>query len=163
MSSFNPNSITGEIDGKLTSIKKGSRITEQSPEHFIVTSGDKITELFLSSTALLSDGNAIDGIEVKIQSEKERILSERFGGDQKGTGAGSTKGMILKAPMPGMVKAVSVAVGDKVQKNTQVLVLEAMKMENSISAGFAGVVKKIYAETGVSVEKNMPLIEFSQE
>jgi biotin carboxyl carrier protein len=53
-------------------------------------------------------------------------------------------------------------VGDSVEKQTQVLVLEAMKMENSITAGFAGKVSKIHITAGTSVEKNMPMMEFEQ-
>jgi len=35
-------------------------------------------------------------------------------------------------------------------------------MENSIMAGFVGIVSKLHVEAGVSVEKSMPLAEFSQ-
>ena len=151
----------GEIDGKQVSVKGLSHVIEQGTGHFIVTSGDESKEIFLTSSGLLSDGNALDGIEVSIESKRERIIRDRFsGGRANGSAAVNAKGMILKAPMPGMVKAISVAVGDSVQKNTQVLVLEAMKMENSIAAGFAGVVSKIHIEAGMSIEKNIPLIEF---
>ena len=163
MSSFNPDSHRGEIDGKPASLKKQLEATQQEKHHFIITSGKEVIEVFLHPSGLFSDGNGIDGIEVKLESEKERLMRESFGNGQKVAGANNTKGMVLKAPMPGMVKTVSVAVGDKVQKTTQVLVLEAMKMENSISAGFVGIVKMVYAETGLSVEKNMPLVEFGKE
>lgn len=153
--------IQGKIEGKPAAAKRAFSVWEQSPDHFTVDTGTAITELFLTSSRLLSDGNALDGIEVTIESDRERLINEHFAKDQIVASA-KTKGMLLKAPMPGMVRAVSVAVGDKVQKNTQVLVLEAMKMENSIAAGFAGVVSKIHVESGMSVEKNMTLIEFAQ-
>jgi biotin carboxyl carrier protein len=151
--------IQGKIEGKTVIAEGDFHVSEQSPNHFIVGTGNSATELFLTSQGLLSDGNSVDGIEVLIESERERIISKHFANDLL-TVSSKTKGLVLKAPMPGMVKAVSVAVGDKVQKNSQVLVLEAMKMENSITAGFAGVVSKIYVEAGKSVEKNMPLVEF---
>ena len=43
--------------------------------------------------------------------------------------------------MPGVVKAVSVAVGDKVGEGQECAVVEAMKMQNSLSSGVTGVVK----------------------
>lgn len=153
--------IQGKIEGKSVASKDIIHVSQQSPNHFTVDMGNGVTELFLTSNGLLSDGNALDGIEVSIESDRERLISDHFTKDQAITSS-KTKGMLLKAPMPGMVRAVSVAVGDKVQKNTQVLVLEAMKMENSIAAGFAGVVSKIHIEPGMSVEKSMPLIEFTQ-
>jgi biotin carboxyl carrier protein len=155
------NEIIGKIEGKQAAAVGLSEVSEQNSDHFIVTSGERALEIFLSSSGLLSDGNALDGIEVLLDSEKERIIRERFSKYQTaGVAGGTTKGMILKASMPGMVKAISVSVGDLVQKETQVLVLEAMKMENSITAGFTGVVSNIYIAAGTSVEKNMPLIEF---
>lgn len=154
-------SIQGIIDGKSALSSETSKVFEVSPEHFIVISGNETTEIFLSAQGNLSDGNGIDGVEVTVESERERIINKHFAFEQTSSTA-KVKGMILKAPMPGMVRAVSVKVGDKVQKNTQILVLEAMKMENSIMAGFAGIVSKIHVEAGVSVEKNMPLAEFSQ-
>lgn len=153
--------IRGKIEGKAVTTKGDSHVFEQSADHFIVDNGNTTSELFLTSQGLLSDGNGVDGVEVMTESDRERIISKHFANDQS-AGTSKTKGLVLKAPMPGMVKAVSIAVGDTVQKNTQVLVLEAMKMENSIAAGFTGVVSKIHIESGMSVEKNMPLVEFEQ-
>jgi biotin carboxyl carrier protein len=159
--SKNVEELKGEIDGKQITGKFFFNVTELGDSHFIVTSSVTTNEVFLTSTGLLSDGNTIDGIDVKIESEKERIIRDRFAESlPNGAAVKHAKGLILKAPMPGMVKTISVAVGDAVQRNSQVLVLEAMKMENSIIAGFAGIVSKIHVEAGMSVEKNMPLIEF---
>lgn len=155
------NDIQGKIEGKAVTAKSDFTVSEQGHGHFFVTTETESTEIFLSSSGLLSDGNSVDGIEVSIESERERLISEHFAKDQT-TASTKMKGMVLKAPMPGMVRAVSVAVGDKVQKNTQVLVLEAMKMENSIAAGFTGIISKIHVEAGMSVEKNMLLAEFTQ-
>jgi biotin carboxyl carrier protein len=66
----------------------------------------------------------------------------------------------IKAPMPGMVLNILVHVGDKVEKDTPLLILEAMKMENVIKSPAAAVVKKVTATKGVAVEKNAVLIEF---
>jgi biotin carboxyl carrier protein len=61
--------------------------------------------------------------------------------------------------MPGMVKSVLVEVGMPVKKNTTVVILEAMKMENSITAGVEGTVKKILAVAGSSLDKNAVICE----
>ena len=66
----------------------------------------------------------------------------------------------IKAPMPGLVLRISVAVGDVIKKGDPLLVLEAMKMENVIKAAGDGVVKKINATEKIAVEKGSILIEF---
>ena len=65
----------------------------------------------------------------------------------------------IKAPMPGMVLEVNVTAGQEVEKDTPLLILEAMKMENVIKAPGDGVVKKVHIEQGNPVEKNQLLIE----
>ncbi|MFC2187146.1 acetyl-CoA carboxylase biotin carboxyl carrier protein subunit [Fulvivirgaceae bacterium LMO-SS25] len=66
----------------------------------------------------------------------------------------------MKAPMPGLILDIKVAPGDNVAKGDQLLVLEAMKMENVIKSPGEGVVKAIIVKKGDSVEKNQILIEF---
>ncbi len=66
----------------------------------------------------------------------------------------------VKAPMPGMVLSILVKEGDEVKKGDTLLILEAMKMENSLKAAADGLVKKIVAVKGTAVEKNQVLIQF---
>lgn len=57
----------------------------------------------------------------------------------------------VSAPMPGTIIDIKVSVGQKVEPRTVVMLLEAMKMENEIFAGRAGVVKEIAVQKGSSV------------
>jgi biotin carboxyl carrier protein len=66
----------------------------------------------------------------------------------------------VKAPMPGMVLQILVSAEQEVEKDSALLILEAMKMENVIKSPAAGKVKRIAIEKGVAVEKNTVLIEF---
>ena len=65
----------------------------------------------------------------------------------------------LTAPMPGQVRAVNVAEGESVTKGQTLLVLEAMKMEIRVSAPRDGVVGKLFAQQGQTVEREQILIE----
>lgn len=65
----------------------------------------------------------------------------------------------IKAPMPGLVIAVSVEVGQAVQRGDALLILEAMKMENVLKSPGDGVVKAIFTKKGEAVEKGHILIE----
>lgn len=69
-----------------------------------------------------------------------------------------TSTMVI-APMPGMVKSVAVKVGDSVMEGQEVLVLEAMKMQNSLTAGKQGKVKKVNTKVGATVSADDILVE----
>lgn len=67
----------------------------------------------------------------------------------------------LKAPMPGLVLKLLVSEGEEVKKGGNLLVLEAMKMENIIKAPADVIVKSIKVIAGDKVEKNQILIQFA--
>jgi len=58
---------------------------------------------------------------------------------------------VIKAPMQGTVTRIPVRVGDKIEKGSVVVVLEAMKMENEIESSVSGVVKTIEVSQGDTV------------
>ncbi|WP_367715300.1 acetyl/propionyl/methylcrotonyl-CoA carboxylase subunit alpha [Nitratireductor sp. GISD-1A_MAKvit] len=78
-----------------------------------------------------------------------QALQDTAGGDQ------------LRAPMPGLVKLVRTAVNETVQKGQPLLVLEAMKMEHTITAPHDGVVAEIAAE-GAQVNDGAMLVRFQE-
>jgi biotin carboxyl carrier protein len=84
------------------------------------------------------------------------LLLEKMGMSQ----AASTKVNDLKAPMPGLIVDIKVAVGQEIQKGDTVLILEAMKMENVLKSPGSGKVKTIKVNPRESVEKNQVLIVF---
>jgi len=72
----------------------------------------------------------------------------------------SAKVSEAKAPMPGLVLKVFVAVGDEVKKGDNLFILEAMKMENIIKAPADVTVKAVKIKPGDKVEKNQVLLQF---
>ena len=65
----------------------------------------------------------------------------------------------LEAPMPGKIIAVRVGVGDRVARGDEVLVVEAMKMENAVRAPRDGVVKAVRVTVGDTVAAGHVLAE----
>jgi 3-methylcrotonyl-CoA carboxylase alpha subunit len=72
-------------------------------------------------------------------------------------GAGASDGAIL-SPMPGHILSVVVANGDVVAKNAPLLVMEAMKMEMTLSAPFDGVVGDLMVKVGDRVSESILLL-----
>jgi propionyl-CoA carboxylase alpha chain len=66
----------------------------------------------------------------------------------------------LLSPMPGLLAALRVEVGQEVKAGEELAVVEAMKMENSLRAIQDGVVKAITAEVGASLVVDQPIVEF---
>jgi len=75
--------------------------------------------------------------------------------------AGAGAGVVL-APMPGLVKAVFVSAGDAVVKGARLAILEAMKMEHTLTAGRDGVVAEVLATAGQQVEAGAALIALAE-
>jgi biotin carboxyl carrier protein len=74
---------------------------------------------------------------------------------------GATKHInAIKAPMPGLILEIHVAVGQTVNENDSLIILGAMKMENSFLSPRDGVIKSIAVAVGDAVEKGQLLIEF---
>lgn len=64
----------------------------------------------------------------------------------------------IKAPLPGVITEVKVNVGDAVNAGDTVVVLEAMKMANNITAEKAGKVTAVCVQAGESVMEDAPLV-----
>ncbi|WP_050522616.1 ATP-binding protein [Pseudorhodobacter wandonensis] len=72
--------------------------------------------------------------------------------------AGAAAGNAALAPMPGLVKALCVSAGQTVAAGDRLAVLEAMKMEYSLTAARAGVVAEVLVQEGDQVEAGAALI-----
>jgi len=72
---------------------------------------------------------------------------------QKTTSVGT-----VKSPLPGIILEVFVKLGDEVKSGQKLLMLEAMKMENTIEADRSGKVTEIHIDKGASVLEGAPLV-----
>jgi len=66
----------------------------------------------------------------------------------------------ITAFIPGKIKKVYIKKGSRVKEGDKLLVLEAMKMNNTIFSPHKGTIKEIYVAVGISVAKNALLVEF---
>jgi len=85
------------------------------------------------------------------------MLTKASGAKRKGSSHDHASELV--APMPGLVRSVSVVEAEAVKKGQTLLVLEAMKMEIRIQAPRDGLVKKLFVKQGQTVEREQVLIE----
>lgn len=104
---------------------------------------------------LYLDGHQVD-TEVLSGAAAQALRSART---EPGTGV--TGPLVIKAPMPGVVKAVHVKPHDQVEKGQSLLVLEAMKMANDVRAPRAGRVHHVPVAPGQRIAKGDILIELA--
>jgi biotin carboxyl carrier protein len=69
----------------------------------------------------------------------------------------------IRAPMPGMIIKLNVAVGDEVKADQIVAVLEAMKMEHNLRAPRNGKVAAVNVNVGQTVSADAPLVHLESE
>lgn len=100
----------------------------------------------------------LDGHDVRAAVIDERALRASRGAVGLRTGK-----IELRAPMPGLLKAVHVKEGDRVDAQAPLATLEAMKMENELLAPSAGRIAKVRATAGAKVEAGAVLIVITSE
>ena len=93
--------------------------------------------------------------DLEVKDRMDKLL------EKMGISAMNTQSMAeVKAPMPGLILDILVEEGQTVNKGDQLMILEAMKMENILKSPGEGVIKSIEVSKGDSVEKNQVLIKF---
>jgi len=95
----------------------------------------------------------VDGIEVRASVPDARVLAAG-----RAAGGAASARVELRAPMPGLVKAVHAREGDTVEESEAVLTLEAMKMENELRAPARARVERIAVAAGTKVEGGALLV-----
>lgn len=92
-------------------------------------------------------------IELEAQSERERLISSL---SRSGVQTHTT--LEVRAPMPSRIVRIDVNVGDEVTVGQSLIVIEAMKMENTLKASQNGIVSLVSVTAGKAVEKGALLI-----
>lgn len=91
--------------------------------------------------------------QVQVEDERQRKLRESS--EDLALPDGEFR---MKAPMPGLVIALPIDVGEQVEKGQNLVILESMKMQNELKAPRGGLVNRILIKKGDNVEQNQILL-----
>lgn len=101
-------------------------------------------------------------MEPEAEPEKKKVVlgnpTEPAAEEAAASTANVNTANALKAPLPGVITELKVAVGDSVSAGDTVIVLEAMKMANNLEAEKSGKVTAILVKVGENVMEDTPLI-----
>lgn len=149
--------VNGQYEFDLTEVKDYDIVKTQNGSYHMMYKDQSYNLTPLS----LDRSNKV--LEVLVNGHQMTIkLSDAYDQLIKELGFSLNKGNVfkdIKAPMPGLVLDIMVKAGDAVSEGDQLLILEAMKMENVIKAPGEGVVKAILVNPKDAIEKNAVLIE----
>ncbi|HTQ02399.1 MAG TPA: biotin/lipoyl-containing protein [Polyangiaceae bacterium] len=118
-----------------------------------------------SATTVSADGRVVtlfraaSGEVVAGRTRASAVVSSRGKGAARHGASAGDSGAVLVSPMPGRVLKVLVTEGTRVEAGAPLVVVEAMKMENELVAARAGVVKRVLARAGDTVDRDAPLLE----
>ncbi|RAX52477.1 pyruvate carboxylase subunit B [Helicobacter sp. 16-1353] len=128
------------VNGEQYAIKiEGSGHTSNGVKPFFLRLDGELKEVFIEQDDEVSQDNKF------LDSKKSNLVM------------GTTQGHI-SSNMPGRVIKINVKVGDKVKSGDVVAIVEAMKMENEITANFEGEVKEIYVDTDAQIIANQAIM-----
>jgi acetyl-CoA/propionyl-CoA carboxylase, biotin carboxylase, biotin carboxyl carrier protein len=96
-------------------------------------------------------------VNVRSRSERERHPSRKR--TQRTPTGGTAAGRFILSPMHGTVISIAKSVGDAVEEDETVFVVEAMKMENEVSAPRRGIIAAMRVAVGDTIEVNQELAE----
>ena len=136
-------------------------------------------EITLGGQSTAARGKKLDGDRLAVELDDRRLIASVVAVDDKRSvflqgstytllredplhrvDAGDSHGGGLTAPMPGKVVALLAQPGQRVEAGTPLLILEAMKMEHTITAPAAGTVKSYCYAAGEQVADGAALVEF---
>jgi len=110
------------------------------------------SNLNLKSYVVEVNGNSY---EVQIENDLDQLIADM------GFSVGSSKKIdTIKAPMPGLILEIIVKDGQDVTEGENLVILEAMKMENVITSPRDGKIKSIEVQQGDAIDKNALILKF---
>lgn len=159
-----------EVNGKSYAVtRKNDEITlnDQDVNYSVIALSEHRYHLIVDNRSytveVVSKDPSSGQLELNINGRRvETTLHNKLAELLKSMGmeTGKKKLKELKAPMPGLVLDIKVNVGDTVAEGQDLLVLEAMKMENAIKSPQDGVIESIVVSKQDKVDKNQVLVSF---
>jgi len=107
------------------------------------------------------NGGQVAGGTVQAATRPEPAMRPVAPASAPVTTASSITSKTLTSPLPGTVISVFVKPGDEIETGQVMLIIEAMKMKNSIRSTRAGIISEVLVSEGQTVAHKQPLVTFA--
>ena len=152
-----PAGVSAQRQFLVDDVPSDATMRSQGSGRYLLEERSGLTRVILETASVVAGGIRrrevlVDGFRFMVDVESERIaaLRERA---SRGRAASAHAGPLqVKAIIPGKVVTVSVKVGDAVTAGQQLLVVEAMKMQNELRAPRDGTIERVGVAVGVNIE-----------
>lgn len=136
-----------------------SNASEIDKNHYHLLNNDKAYDVKIIKSDFNTKAYTIEvngnSYTVQIQNQLDQLISEM------GFSVGNSKKVdAIKAPMPGLILEIIATAGQEVSEGDNLVILEAMKMENVITSPRDGIIKSIEVSQGDAIDKNALILKF---
>ena len=169
-----PKNVVSELPGTVTAVKVGAGQHVKRGEVLLVIEAMKMANDIVAEVdgtvqrVAVSNGQSVNQGDLLVEMVADVVAAPKAApapaapaAPVAAAPAPAAGAKTVTAPLPGSITKVSVKVGDTVAAGDTVLMMEAMKMENSITAEFAGTVKAILCKEGDQVQSGQALVELN--
>lgn len=118
-------------------------------------------QVVVDGQTLTVDVSAGTGREDPISSEKP-VATSPAPPPATGRPSSTTSARVVTAPLPGVIKSVDVKPGQQVTSGDELLVIEAMKMDNVLRATRDGIIETVHIGEGHRVDHGQPLVAYQE-
>jgi biotin carboxyl carrier protein len=142
-----------EVDG----VRSDAVARYRGSGRWVLETGDACSRIVAEEETAGENGTRlrevlVNGFRLLVETESERIASLRERASQGRASSAHSGPLQVKAIIPGKVVAVSVKAGDQVVAGQQLLVVEAMKMQNELRSPRDGTIERVGVSVGVNIE-----------
>lgn len=173
-----PKNVVSELPGTVTAVKVAAGQHVKRGEVLLVIEAMKMANDIVSEVdgtvqrVAVSSGQSVNQGDLLVEMVADFVAAKAPALEPKPAPAApagvstaptmsapSAGSKTVTAPLPGAITKISVKVGDRVSTGDTVLMMEAMKMENSITSEASGIVKAILCKEGDQVQSGQALVE----
>jgi biotin carboxyl carrier protein len=152
-----PGGVSAQRQVLVDDSPSAATVRSQGGGRWLLEEESGVTRAILEAASTVAGGVRrrevlVDGFRFLVDVESERIAALRERASRGRASSAHGGPLQVKAIIPGKVVAVSVKAGDAVMAGQQLLVVEAMKMQNELRAPRDGTIERVGVAVGVNIE-----------
>lgn len=159
-----PKNINSELPGTVTKIVAANGQRVKKGDVLLVIEAMKMANDIVSDVEgtvqriAVTEGQSVNQGDLLVEMVADAVAAPAPAPAAPKAAAGAK---VVEAPLPGTITKVLVKPGQALKAGETVCMMEAMKMENSITVEFAGTVKSVLVEVGAQVQSGQALVELA--